>query len=68
MDAVLSAEELVIDEEERALLDSLALETDAPKNTRKNVAQKMQRKRSLKKSGGLPFSLSSLQGTSETKD
>lgn len=46
VDAVLSAGELVIDEEERALLNNLGLEPyDASKHSKKNVAQKMSRQK-----------------------
>ncbi|CAB3983814.1 E3 ubiquitin- ligase TRIM37-like isoform X1, partial [Paramuricea clavata] len=51
VDAVLSAGELVIDEEERALLENMGLETNSTinaGNAKKNSAQKMQRRKSGK--------------------
>ena len=51
MDAVLSAGELVIDEEERALLENMGLEANSPKNSgksKKNCAQKVPRQKSGK--------------------
>lgn len=51
VDAVLSAGELVIDEEERALLENMGLEKNSTQNEgnpKKNSAQKMQRRKSAK--------------------
>ena len=62
VDAVLSAGELVIDEEERALLDSLGLETDSPKHARKSAAQKMHRRKSLRKNDRANERSTMLQG------
>ena len=62
VDAVLSAGELVIDEEERALLDSLGLETDSPKQARKTAAQKIHRRRSLRRSERIGGRSTTLQG------
>ena len=51
VDAVLSAGELVIDEEERALLENMGLEKNSTQNEgnpKKNSAQKMQRRKGVK--------------------
>ncbi|XP_028396496.1 E3 ubiquitin-protein ligase TRIM37-like [Dendronephthya gigantea] len=59
VDAVLSAGELVIDEEERALLDNLGLETcDSSKHTKKSAAQKMSRQKREEKEDPLTKPLS----------